>query len=45
MYGPPKALDNRFLRWPRKGVFAGIFVELARPGPDGDVIMIDSTHL
>ena len=45
MYGPPKTLYNRFVRWSRMGVFARIFVELARPGPDGDVIMIDSTHL
>ena len=27
------------------GVFARIFAELAQPGPDGDTIMIDSTHL
>jgi len=27
------------------GVFARIFVELAQPGADGDVIMIDGTHL
>ena len=45
VYGPPKTLYNRFVRWSRLGVFARIFVELARPGPDGDVIMIDSTHL
>jgi transposase len=45
VYGPPKTLYNRFVRWSRMGVFARIFVELAQPGPDGDVIMIDSTHL
>ena len=27
------------------GVFATIFVELARPGPEGETIMIDSTHI
>lgn len=27
------------------GVFARIFLELAQLGEDGDVIMIDSTHL
>ena len=27
------------------GVFARIFAELAQPGPDGETIMIDSTHL
>lgn len=45
IYGPPKTLYNRFLRWSRMGVFARIFVELAQPGPDGDMIMTDSTHL
>ncbi len=45
VYGPPKTLYNRFVRWSRMGVFARIFVELARPGVDGAVIMIDSTHL
>ena len=45
VYGPSKTLYNRFVRWSRMGVFARIFVEFAQPGPDGDVIMIDSTHL
>ncbi|WP_376780423.1 IS5 family transposase [Paracoccus jeotgali] len=45
VYGPPKTLYNRFVRWSRMGVFARIFMELAQPGADGDVIMIDSTHL
>ena len=45
VYGPPKTLYNRFVRWSRMGVFAGIVVELAQPGPDGDVVMVDSTHL
>ena len=44
-YGPHKTLYNRFVRWSRLGVFAGIFRELAQPGPDGETIMIDSTHL
>jgi transposase len=43
--GPPKTLCNRFVRWSRMGVFARIFAEFAQPGLDGDVIMIDSTHL
>jgi hypothetical protein len=30
---------------PAAGQFARIFVELVQPGPDGAVIMIDSTHL
>lgn len=45
VYGPPKTLYNRFVRWSRMGVFARIFAELARPGPHGATIMIDSTHL
>jgi putative transposase len=45
VYGPHKTLYNRFVRWSRMGVFARIFVELAQPGPDGETIMIDSTHL
>lgn len=45
VYGPHKTLYNRFVRWSRMGVFARIFLELAQPGADGDVIMIDSTHL
>jgi transposase len=45
VYGPPRTLYNRFVRWSRMGVFARIFMELAQRGPDGDVIMIDSTHL
>ncbi|WP_437342584.1 IS5 family transposase [Ruegeria arenilitoris] len=44
-YGPHKTLYNRFVRWSRLGVFARIFRELAQPGPDGETIMIDSTHL
>ena len=45
VYGPHKTLYNRFARWSRLGVFARIFRDLAKPGPDGDTIMIDSTHL
>ena len=41
-YGPHKTLYNRFVRWSRIGVFARIFKDLARPGPDGATIMIDS---
>jgi hypothetical protein len=32
-------------RWSRIGVFARIFKDLARLGPDGASIIIDSTHL
>ena len=45
VYGPHKTLYNRFVRWSRLGVFARIFQELARPGSEGDTLMMDSTHL
>jgi transposase len=45
VYGPRKALYNRFARWSRLGVFARIFRDLAKPGPEGDTIMMDSTRL
>jgi hypothetical protein len=43
-YGPPKTLCNRFVRRSRPGLFAGIVAEPAWPGPEGEAIMIDSTH-
>ena len=45
VYGPHKTLYNRFVRWARLGVFARIFRDLARPGVEGDTLMMDSTHL
>jgi transposase len=39
-YGPHQTLYNRFLGWSR--ICARIFKGLARPGPDGGTIMIDS---
>jgi len=45
IYGPHKSLNNRFVRWSRLGVFARIFRDLAQPGRDGDILMIDSPHL
>jgi transposase len=45
IYGPHKTLYNRFARWSRLGVFARIFRDLARPGSQGDTLMMDSTHL
>ncbi len=45
-YGPHKTLYNRFVRWGRAGIFDKIFMELTRPGPgDDEVIMIDAPHL
>ena len=29
VYGPPKTLYNRFVRWARKGVWERVFMELA----------------
>jgi transposase len=45
VYGPHKTLYNRFVRWSRLGVFARILQDLARPGSEGDTLMMDSTHL
>ena len=42
IYGPCKTLYDRFARWSRMGIFARIFQELARPGGQGDTLMIDS---
>jgi transposase len=41
-YGPPKTLYNRLSRWSRKGIFAGILIELAHEGDQTDVLMIPS---
>ncbi len=45
VYGPYKTLYNRFARWSRMGIFARIFQELARPGVQGDTLMMDSTFM
>ena len=45
VYGPHKTLYNRFARWSRMGVFAGIFSNLAADDEPPDCLMIDSTHL
>lgn len=44
-YGPHKTLYNRWKRWSDKGIFARMFVELAKPGDQTDTLMIDATHL
>jgi putative transposase len=44
-YGPPKTIYNRFKRWSEMGVFARIFVELAKAGRETGEVMIDATHL
>ena len=32
VYGPPKTLYNRFVRWARKGVWEHVFTELSATG-------------
>ena len=45
LYGPPKTLYNRFVRWSRMGVFARIMMGLAEQAPDNTTISIDATYL
>ena len=45
VYGPPKTLYNRFVRWSRMGVFSQIFAALAGEAGEPDRLIIDSTHL
>ncbi len=44
VYGPPKTLYNRWVRWTRMGVFARMLIELADAGRDDSLAMIDATH-
>ncbi len=44
-YGPYKTLYNRFVRWARKGVWDGIFMQLAEAGGPPAAVMLDSTHV
>ena len=43
--GPHKTLYNHWTRWSDKGIFARMFVELAKPGEETDTLRIDATHL
>ena len=43
VYGPPKTLYNRFVRWTRKGVWDRVFTELAAADGPPVVLMLDST--
>ena len=46
VYGPYKTLYNRFARWSRMGIFARIFQDLARPGAQGEPMLVDAhAHL
>jgi len=45
VYGPPKTLYNRYVRWTRMGVFNRIFADLAAQAGEPERIMIDASHL
>jgi len=45
VYGPPKTLYNRFIRWSKAGVFDRIFATLAALSEATGTVMIDATHL
>ena len=42
-YGPHKTLYNRFVRWARKGVWDGVFAQLAEAGGPPVALLLDST--
>ena len=42
VYGPPKTLYNRFVRWARKGVWEGIFARLSKAGGPPVALLLDS---
>lgn len=44
-YGPPTTIYNRFVRWARRGVWEGLFRELAERGRSIRTQMIDATHV
>ncbi len=43
VYGPKKTLYNRFVRWSERGIWQGIFSELAGAGDAPDRLFIDSS--
>ena len=45
VYGPPKTLYNRFVRWARKGVWLEVFTALAQTGGPPETLLLDSTHV
>lgn len=44
-YGPRKTLYNRFVRWAWRGIWEGIFMELAKEGGPPAEALLDSTHI
>ncbi len=45
IYGPPKTLYNRNVRWAAKGVWRAVFETLAAAGGPPAEVLIDSTHV
>ena len=45
IYGPPKTLYNRNVRWAAKGVWRTVFEVLAAKGGPPTEVLIDSTHV
>jgi transposase len=45
IYGPPKTLYNRNVRWAAKGVWRTAFEALAAAGGPPAEVLIDSTHV
>ena len=45
IYGPPKTLYNRNVRWAAKGVWRSVFEALAAAGGPPAEVLIDSTHV
>jgi len=45
IYGPPKTLYNRNVRWAAKGVWREVFETLAAAGGPPAEVLIDSTHV
>ena len=45
LYGPPKTLYNRNVRWAGKGVWREVFETLAATGGPPAEVLIDSTHV
>jgi len=44
-YGPRKTVYNRFVRWAVRGIWEGVFMELARAGGPPAEALLDSTHI
>ena len=45
VYGPRKALYNRFIRWAAKGVWQAVFEALAAAGGPPAVVLLDGAYV